>query len=162
MPREIDRVRVQDMFCHAVYSATHVINQTYAPLLKPLGLTYPQYITLLILEEEDGLTVGQVSDRLKMATSTVTPLLKRLEGLGHLERRRQKDDERKVLVFLTASGRTLLRKAPALTECMIGNTMLPEDDLGHLVSLLRRLSQNLEAGAPHGEPTPAVPGRRTR
>lgn len=144
MPRDLHRPPVHDMFCHAVYSATHVINQRYAPLLKPLGLTYPQYISLLILEESDGLTVGQVSGQMKMATSTVTPLLKRLEALGHVERRRQKDDERKVLVFLTVSGRALLKKAPAITECMIGGTQLPEDDLQQLVSLLRRLSENLD------------------
>lgn len=155
MPRDARPVPVHDMFCHAVYSATHVINQRYAPLLKPLGLTYPQYITLLILGEEDGLSVGQVSDRLKMATSTVTPLLKRLETLGHVERRRQKTDERKVLVSLTDSGRALIDKAPQITECMIGSTLLPEDDLKHLVDLLHLLSDNLHALPQRPDPDPA-------
>ena len=145
MPKDIDRVPVHDMFCHAVYSATHVINQTYAPFLKALGLTYPQYITLLILGEADGLTVGQVSERLEMTTSTVTPLLKRLEVSGHVVRRRQKEDERRVLVFLTDTGRQVLKDSPDITACMIGKTGLSEQDLAQLVGLLHRLTHNLSA-----------------
>jgi len=136
-------IPVHDMFCHAVYGATHAINQRYAPLLKPLGLTYPQYITLLVLEERDGASVGEISEALKMGTSTTTPLLKRLEIMGHVKRRRQKDDERKVRVYLTQTGRQLLQQAPTITECMIGKTMLPEEDLRQLVRLLRALTDNL-------------------
>jgi len=143
MPKDVDRVPVQDMFCHSIYGATHVINQNYAPLLKAIGLTYPQYITLLILEEGDGLTVGQVSEKLEMTTSTVTPLLKRLETLGHVVRQRQKEDERKVLVFLTDVGRRVLEEAPEITRCMIGKTGLSEDELTQLVNLLHRLTDNL-------------------
>ena len=145
MAEDIDRAQVQDMFCHAIYAATHVINQNYAPLLKALGLTYPQYITLLILEESDGLTVGQVSEKLEMTTSTVTPLLKRLETLGHVVRQRQQNDERRVLVFLTDAGRQVLQGAPEITACMIAKTGLSESELAQLVVLLRRLTDNLGA-----------------
>ncbi len=145
MPKDIDRVPVHDMFCHAIYGATHVINQTYAPFLKALGLTYPQYITLLILGEADGLTVGQVSERLEMTTSTVTPLLKRLETSGHVVRKRQKEDERRVLVFLTHTGRHVLEESPDITACMIGKTGLSEQDLAQLVGLLHRLTHSLSA-----------------
>ena len=145
MPKDIDRVPVPDMFCHASYGATHGINQAYAPMLKHLGLTYPQYIAMLTLDEANGLTVGQVSEKLKMKTSTVTPLLKRLETLGYLVRQRQKHDERKVLVSLTDAGRRSLQEAPEITACMISKTGLSEDDLMQLVDLLHRLTENLAA-----------------
>lgn len=143
MSGDLVRVPVSGMFCHAVYGATHAINQNYLPLLKEVGLTYPQYITLLILEETDGLSVGQVSDRLKMTTSTVTPLLKRLEKLNYVVRQRQKDDERKVLIFLTDAGRHALRQAPAITACMTRLTGLSEKGLLDLVRLLDQLTRNL-------------------
>ena len=135
--------KADDMFCFAVYAASHVINRAYAPLLKPLGLTYPQYITLTCLWETDGLGVGDLSRRMKMESSTLTPLLKRLERLGHIERRRGREDERQVFVFLTRSGKALRKKAPEVTACMIEATRLDIGTLQDLVGTLRRLTDNL-------------------
>ena len=137
-----------EMFCFAIYAASHVINRAYTPLLKPLGLTYPQYVTLTFLWQEDGLGVGELSRRLKMESSTLTPLLKRLERLGHIERRRGTEDERQVFVFLTKSGRALRKQAPKVTACMIESTGIGLDDLGGLVDTLRRLTVNLGNAQP--------------
>ena len=137
--------KAEDMFCFATYSAAHVINRAYAPLLKPLGLTYPQYITLTLLWELDGQSVGQLSRHLRMESSTLTPLLKRLEKLGHVVRRRGTYDERQVFIHLTDTGRLLKQKAPEITACMVKSTGLEMEDLQMLVTRLHTLSENLAA-----------------
>jgi len=140
----------EDMFCFAVYAASHVINRAYTPLLRPLGLTYPQYIALTFLWAEDPLGVGDLARRLKMESSTVTPLLKRLEQLGHIERRRSTRDERQVFAHLTESGRALRKKAPEITACMVGATGLPPQALDDLVTTLGQLTNNLARDAQAG------------
>ncbi|MGB0507395.1 MAG: MarR family winged helix-turn-helix transcriptional regulator [Pikeienuella sp.] len=134
-----------EMFCFAVYKAGHAINRAYAPLLKTLGLTYPQYITLTLLWQVDGQKVGELSRKLGMESSTVTPLLKRLEKLGHIERRRDTADERKVMVFLSEQGRALSTKASEITRCMVEQTGMEASDLDELVDNLSILSANLGA-----------------
>ena len=131
------------MICFAIYAASHAINRTYAPLLKPLGLTYPQYITLSFLWHQDGLTVGDLSNSLQMETSTLTPLLKRLEKLGHVQRKRGVSDERKVFVHLTESGRDLQKNAPEITACVIESTGMELHALDQLVTSLTRLNRHL-------------------
>lgn len=142
--------KAEDMFCFAVYAASHVINRAYTPLLRPLGLTYPQYIALTFLWAEDPLGVGDLARRLKMESSTVTPLLKRLQQLGHIERRRGKRDERQVFVHLTESGRALQKKAPEITACMVGETGLTHQALDDLVTTLGQLTDNLARDAQSG------------
>ncbi|WP_406644416.1 MarR family transcriptional regulator [Aliisedimentitalea scapharcae] len=134
-----------DMFCFATYNAAHVINRAYTPLLKPLGLTYPQYITLTLLWETDGQSVGQLAKQLMMESSTLTPLIKRLESLGHVSRHRGLRDERQVFVRLTQSGRELKHHAADITACMIAGTGMKIGDLQSLVFGLRKLTQNLVA-----------------
>jgi len=135
--------KAEDMFCFAVYSATHAINRAYYPLLKPLGLTYPQYIALTMLWQNDGMSVGDLSQRLKMESSTVTPLLKRLENLGHLKRQRSVEDERKILLYLTENGSALEKQALDITACMVESTKLNLHKLDRLVSTLSELTDNL-------------------
>ena len=137
-----------EMFCFATYAASHAINRAYKPFLAPLGLTYPQYITLTILWEEDGLAVGDLARRLRMESNTVTPLLKRLQNLGHVERRRGEDDERQVFVHLTKTGKALQQHAPDITACMIEATGLDPSELQGLVATLARLTGSLETGRP--------------
>lgn len=137
--------KADELFCFSVYSAAHVINRAYTPLLKPLGLTYPQYITLTLLWEEDGQSVGQLAKRLKMESSTLTPLLKRLEKLGSVTRKRGVEDERQVFVFLTESGKVLQEHAPRITECLISATGLDMERLEALVATLGELTENLAA-----------------
>jgi len=97
--------------CFALYSASLAMTKVYKPLLAPLGLTYPQYLVMLALWEADGQSVSALGDRLALDSGTLTPLLKRLETQGRITRERDADDERRVIVRLTAAGRQL--KVPA-------------------------------------------------
>ncbi|MEP1519701.1 MULTISPECIES: MarR family transcriptional regulator [Rhodobacterales] len=143
MTKPLDNMQVSDMFCLAAYAATHVINQRYTPMLRKLGLTYPQYITLLILQERGPASVGDIGAALCMTSSTTTPLLKRLEALGFVTRQRDPNDERKVVVSLTAAGQQAIAQAPAITDCMVAQTKLSGSDLTQMVGLLRSLTSAL-------------------
>ncbi|ESK41105.1 MarR family winged helix-turn-helix transcriptional regulator [Acinetobacter nectaris] len=103
-------LKLDNQFCFAVYSINLSLNQTYRKLLSPWGLTYPQYLVLLVLWEEDHLTVSSIGKRLFLESSTLTPLLKRLESLKWLVRHRSKQDERQVVVSLTEEGIQLKEK----------------------------------------------------
>ncbi len=133
-----------DLFCFGVYTASHAINRAYSPHLKRLGLTYPQYITLTLLWEQDGQQINALAQHLGMETSTLTPLVKRLENLGHVTRSRSQTDGRAVDVFLTQQGLSLKRKAPEITSCMIEQTGLDRSDLQKLQTLLFRLRDGLQ------------------
>ncbi|TDQ67224.1 DNA-binding MarR family transcriptional regulator [Maritalea mobilis] len=136
--------RAEDMFCYGVYTASHVINQSYAPHLARLGLTYPQYITLTLLWERDGQKVTELAKILRMNTNTLTPLLKRLEALGHIKRTQGDKDKRQIIVRLTPAGRALQDKAPDITACMVNNTSLDHAELNELQRLLKKLTNGLE------------------
>lgn len=135
--------RPEDMICFAVYAASHALTRAYQPMLRALGLTYPQYIALTVLWEDDEQTVGAMSKRLGIDTSTLTPLLKRLEAAGHIERRRGKEDERRVFVTLTDNGRALKTEAPEITRCIIGSTGMELAELDQLVATLTRMRENV-------------------
>ena len=111
---------LRDFMCFAVYSANHAFGRLYKPLLDELGLTYPQYLAMVSLGEEDGQTVGAIGQTLFLGANTLTPILKRLEALGYVTRQRDSRDERRVLVHLTDKGRDLLQEAkcvpPRLSE----------------------------------------------
>lgn len=109
---------LDDQLCFAIYSANTAIHRMYRPRLAKLGLTYPQYITLLALWEEDDVTVGALGKRLYLDTNTLTPLLKRLEGMGHLNRTRDREDERVVRLTLTDQGRALKSQAEQALGCI--------------------------------------------
>ncbi|MDG0852835.1 MarR family winged helix-turn-helix transcriptional regulator [Roseateles puraquae] len=131
-------LRLDQQLCFALYSSSLAMTKLYKPLLAPLGLTYPQYLVMLVLWEADGLAVGQLGQRLSLDSGTLTPLLKRLEALGHLERRRAQDDERRVDIFLTPAGRKLRRQAldiPGQLACASAC------DLTELAALTRRLHE---------------------
>jgi DNA-binding MarR family transcriptional regulator len=106
-----DPLRLDRQVCFPLYAATNLINRLYTPVLRPLGLTYPQYLVLLVLWEEQPQTVGSLGARLHLDSGTLTPLLKRMEAAGLIARRRDPADERRVLVTLTANGRDLRAKA---------------------------------------------------
>lgn len=104
-------LRLDDQLCFAIYSAGRAMSKAYRPLLEPLGLTYPQYLVMMVLWAGDGLTVGEIGERLLLDSATLTPLLKRLQTAGLVTRTRARDDERQVLIALTAAGRALKAKA---------------------------------------------------
>lgn len=133
--------------CFSVYSAGLALNRVYKPLLDRLGLTYPQYLVMVVLWEQDDQTVGSLGRRLMLESSTLTPLLKRLEGAGNLTRTRDGKDERIVRVRLTDRGRTLKSEAADIPACVQAATGLSRPDLERLVADMHRLRQSLEGSA---------------
>ena len=109
-PAPEEAPKLDDFLCFAIYSTNLAVNRVYKPLLDQLGLTYPQYIVLIALYDEDDQTVGGLGDKLFLDSSTLTPLLKRMEAMGHLTRQRDRQDERQVRVRLTPQGRSLREK----------------------------------------------------
>lgn len=119
-PRE-----VADHLCFAIYSAGHAFNRVYKPLLDELKLTYPQYLVMVALWAQDNQTVGEIGAKLFLESSTLTPLLKRLEALGYLTRKRDREDERQVRLTLTDKGSALRKKARDVSACVGAATGLP-------------------------------------
>src|ERR1700722_7049610 len=107
-------LELRDFLCFAIYSAGHAFNRVYQPLLRELDLTYPQFIAMVLLWEQDGQTVGELGQKLFLQSNTLTPLLKRLESIGYIKRNRDSADERQVLINLTEAGRNLRLLASAI------------------------------------------------
>ncbi len=118
-----------DFICFAIYSVGHAFNQVYKPLLDSLGLTYPQYLVMVALWAGDDRTVGGLGSTLFLESSTLTPLLKRLERLGFIGRMRDPADERQVRIRLTPQGAALRAQATGFPACVDGATGLPPDKL---------------------------------
>jgi len=129
-------LQLDRQLCFALYSSSLAMTKLYKPLLAPLGLTYPQYLVMLVLWETDGLSVGQIGQRLSLDSGTLTPLLKRLSQQGLVERRRASDDERRVDLLLTPAGRSLRDQALDIPEQLACASAC---ELDELVSLTRRL-----------------------
>jgi DNA-binding MarR family transcriptional regulator len=150
MAGDHDALKLGDQLCFAVYSATHAFNRVYKPLLAALGLTYPQYLTMLVLWEQDDVAVKAIGERLGLDSGTLTPLLKRLEKLGLVARRRDPDDERSVRIALTDEGRALKARAqdiPLALGCAIGR---PLPDIVRLRQDIAALRDALNAAAEAG------------
>ena len=138
---------LSNQLCFAFYSVSHAFSRAYRQFLDPLGLTYPKYVVLLVLWEQDSLTVKDIGDRLFLDSGTLTPLLKRLEAAGHIRRARDKEDERQVRISLTASGRALREKAeeiPIQVGCVLG---LPFDEVRALTEQVAKLRGRLHESA---------------
>jgi DNA-binding MarR family transcriptional regulator len=148
-----DALQLDRHLCFALYRASRAFTRAYAPLLEPIGLTYPQYLVFLALWERDGRAVHELGDCLALDSGTLTPLLKRLEQRGLIERRRRSDDERVVEIFLTATGRGLRAKAkkvPLQLATRAGFDIGKSRDVGRLLALrseLVALAERLEASA---------------
>ena len=141
-----DRLGLDDQLCFALYAASRAMTAVYAPLLGELGVTYPQYLVLLVLWERDGERVSNLGERLQLDSATLTPLLKRLEARGLVERRRSTADERVVEVFLTAEGKRLRRRAAAVPPCVFAKSGLTVAELAELRATLQDLTRRLRAG----------------
>jgi DNA-binding MarR family transcriptional regulator len=138
---------LDNQLCFALYSTSLMMTKTYKPLLKALDLTYPQYLAMLVLWEEDGITVSHISKRLLTDPGSVTPLLKRLEADGLLIRRRRQDDERVVELHLTPKGKALQDQARAIPGCIVDASGQSVSDLMELKRQLLKLRKNLKAPA---------------
>jgi MarR family transcriptional regulator, organic hydroperoxide resistance regulator len=131
---------LDEQICFAVYSAAHAFNRAYRPFLAELGLTYPQYLVMLVLWEQDGQSVKAIGERLMLDSGTLTPLLKRLEGNGLILRKRGREDERQVLVELSEAGYHLREKAgnaPNPVPCAVKDSGVPPGRLLGDVQALR-------------------------
>ena len=137
---------LSEQLCFSLYGATMAINRTYKPLLDPLGLTYPQYLVLSTLWEADGLTVSAIGTRLALESSTITPLVKRLEAAGFVTRQRGTQDERQVNVSLTPAGRTVQAQTRCLAETLGQRSGMQVGELVALNQQVQRLRDALSGG----------------
>lgn len=138
-----DIARLGDFMCFAVYSTNLAYSRVYKPVLEKLGLTYPQYVTIICLWEEDNQTVKGLSEKLFLEPSTMTPMLKRLEVMGYVRRERDSEDERSVLVSLTETGRELREKAFAFREVTAKASGLAPEEFCGLQKAIVNLRTNL-------------------
>jgi DNA-binding MarR family transcriptional regulator len=132
-------VPLDQQLCYAIYSAGMAIQRAYKPLLDELGLTYPQYLVLNVLWKEDGQTVGAIAEQLALESSTLTPLLKRLEAAGLVGRARNPENERQVVVSLTAEGRAMKAKTGCLGDTLLASSGQTPAELGALNADVRKL-----------------------
>ena len=130
-------LKIDDLLCFSLYSANHALTRLYRPLLAPLGLTYPQYLVLVALWEQDEQKVSDLGKRLDLETNTLTPLLKRMESAGYLTRRRNPEDERSLIVSLTDKGQALRAEAQEISTCVIEAM---GGDLNELIELRDRVN----------------------
>jgi DNA-binding MarR family transcriptional regulator len=138
-------LRLDSQICFAVYSTAHAFNRVYKPLLDRLGLTYPQYLVMLVLWERDDVPVKDIGERLFLDSGTLTPLLKRLEKAQLIKRTRSRADERQVLIALTPQGQALQDKAKAVPQSLLSATACSVAELStiknELVALRDRLNE---------------------
>ena len=137
-----EAMKLGNQLCFPLYAASRNVINLYTPYLKPLGLTYTQYITLLALWEKDGVTVGELCGKLMLDNGTLSPLLKKMQQEGLVERRRSEEDERVVVITLTEEGRALQEKAKDIPVKMAGCVDLPPEKAMMLYSLLSELLEN--------------------
>jgi len=130
---------LDNQLCFMLYGATIAINRAYKPMLDALGLTYPQYLVLSALWEADGQTIGAIAERLSLEPSTITPLVKRLELAGFVERKRNPQDERQVNVSLTPRGRDVRTETTCLTDTLLRRSGFSVEEMVALNGQVRRL-----------------------
>lgn len=140
-----DDLSLDRQVCFALYAATRAVTQAYRPALDALGLTYPQYLVLLVLWERGEATVKELGTALELDSGTLSPLLKRLEGAGYVTRRRSSTDERSVLIGLTGTGTALRDRAATVPRRLAGSTGMSEAELSTLRRDLLRLAETVGA-----------------
>jgi DNA-binding MarR family transcriptional regulator len=141
-------VLLEDQLCFALYAASRALTARYRPQLDEIGLTYPQYLVMMLLWEEDNQTVGQLGTRLNLDSGTLSPLLKRLTAAGLVTRHRRVEDERSVAIALTEQGRSLRERGLAISEDMIGALRLDVDEVSGLKCQLETLIERVGADRP--------------
>ena len=136
-------LRLDNQLCFALYSASLAMTKVYKPLLDSIGLTYPQYLVMLVLWEKEGLMVSEIGEKLSLDSGTLTPLLKRLKTSGLVTRIRAVDDERRVHISLTAAGRALKLQAAAIPGCILNASQCSLPELAALTRQVQALRQQL-------------------
>ena len=144
---EYEQLKLENQICFPVYAASRLITRGYQPHLEKLGITYPQYLVLMVLWEQDGITVNDIAEKLILNTNTVTLLLKRMEVLKIISRKRSSLDERKVLITLTDKGRMMREEAASIPERLVEELQqvgITADELVGLKQSLDRLVEYLK------------------
>ena len=136
-------MQLDNQLCFALYSTSLAMTKVYKPLLDELGLTYPQYLAMLVLWERDGLMVSELGEQLYLDSGTLTPLLKRLEVSGYISRVRDAKDERRVNITLTSSGRKLKTRAAKIPGCILSASQCALPELVVLTNQVQGLRQRL-------------------
>ncbi|HJV01803.1 MAG TPA: MarR family transcriptional regulator [Burkholderiaceae bacterium] len=147
--------KLSDFMCFAIYSTNLAYSRVYKPVLEKLGLTYPQYVTIICLWEVDNQTVKGLSERMFLEPSTMTPMLKRLEAMGYVRRERDSEDERSVRVSLTDAGRALREQAFAYRDVTARAAGLSPEEFRVLQKAIVNLRSNLIRAAEQGAPAGA-------
>jgi DNA-binding MarR family transcriptional regulator len=137
-----EAMKLANQLCFPLYAAARHVTGLYTPVLKPLGLTYTQYIVFLVLWEKDGLTIGELGEKLLLDNGTLSPLLKKMEQAGYVRRERSREDERVVVITLTEAGRALQEKAKDVPAKVAGCLDLPPEKAQALYDLLYELLEN--------------------
>src|SRR5882672_7684983 len=138
-------LQLDNQICFAVYSTAHAFNRVYKPLLDRLGLTYPQYLVMLVLWERDDVPLKDIGEKLFLDSGTLTPLLKRLEAADLIKRTRSTEDERQVLIALTPQGHALREKAPAVPQAILAASACSMGELFEMKNELVALRDKLNA-----------------
>ncbi|WP_374653660.1 MarR family winged helix-turn-helix transcriptional regulator [Phenylobacterium sp.] len=139
-----DLLALDNQLCFALYAASGLVTRAYRPLLEPLGLTYPQYLAMLVLWEQAPRTVKALGEALDLDSGTLTPLLKRLEGAGYVTRTRDADDERRVQIALTPAGEALKTKAAEVPAALACRLNLPVEEIVALRATLQDLARRMK------------------
>ena len=147
MPPSTDDLLLDQQLCFPLYAASRLLTRLYQPLLEPLGLTYPQYIVLMILWEDAPCAVSHIGERAQLASNTLTPLLKRLEQTGLVQRVRSSEDERVVNINLTPAGRALQKKCACIPTQLLERMGYSSQDALKLKKQLDSLLAHLQAAA---------------
>ena len=137
-----EAMKLDNQLCFPLYAAARTVTNLYTPWLKPLGLTYTQYIVFLVLWEKDGITVTEIGEKLMLDNGTLSPLLKKMEQAGYLERRRCREDDRVVEITLTEKGKALQEEAKDIPAKVAGCIDLPPKKAQQLYSLLYELLES--------------------
>ena len=139
-----DQLKLENQLCFRLYSAARLMMGAYHPYLDPLGITYPQYLVLLVLWEQDKQPVCDIGKRLMLDTNTMTPLLQRMEKAGLITRTRGKEDTRQRIVSLTKRGKALYEQAQHIPESMTKAVMASEEELKQILQMIPSLDKLIE------------------
>jgi len=138
------KLKLENQICFPIYSASRLMTKAYKPFLEKMGLTYPQYLVLMVLWEEDKLSVNKIAEKLMLNTNTLSPLLKRLEKMEILSRKRSNKDERSVEVQLTEKGKQLKSEARPIPEKLLSTLLNEKMELDDVLQLKGMLNEWIE------------------
>jgi len=134
-----EQLKLENQLCFPVYAASRLITREYQPYLDKLEITYPQYLVLMVLWEKDSISVNEITEKLILNTNTITPILKRMEALGIITRKRSEEDERRVIITLTPKGKQLQIEASAIPEKLVARLVSEKVSLEELKILKDQL-----------------------